>query len=237
MLDQLQRQLLDPDQAPDLQRDPADQSLLFQAAPGPWREVQLIRDRLQWLAADPELEPRDVLVMTPQVDRYAPLLSSVFNDRDATGVDLPWRLTDRSQQSTPGLTMAMLDLLELAAGRLTATGLERLMANPAVQRQQSFSSEDASAITTTLQRTGFRWGWMPASGVVMKSTACSGALTDGCLGLCCPNVMVWLPEVRLLFSRCWIHSASCVGGVCWIGSRAGSRVCVSPGPHRPGWSC
>jgi exodeoxyribonuclease V gamma subunit len=31
--------------------------------------------------------------MTPQVDRYAPLLNSVFNDADAIGVDLPWRLT------------------------------------------------------------------------------------------------------------------------------------------------
>ncbi len=82
-----------------------------------------MRDRiLQWLAADPDLAPRDVLVMTPQVDRYAPLLNSLFNDSDAIGVDLPWRLTDRSQQSSPGLSMAMLNLLELAAGRLTATG-------------------------------------------------------------------------------------------------------------------
>ena len=29
--------------------------------------------------------------------------------------------------------MAMLDLLQLAGGRLTASGLERLLANPAVQ--------------------------------------------------------------------------------------------------------
>ena len=30
----------------------------------------------------------------------------------------------------------MLELLELAGGRLTATGLERLLANPALQQQQ-----------------------------------------------------------------------------------------------------
>lgn len=155
----MQQQLVEPGCCESLEREHDDRSLLFQAAPGPLREVQLIRDRvLQWLAADPELEPRDVLVMTPQVDRYAPLLSSVFNDRDAIGVDLPWRLTDRSQQSTPGLTMATLELLDLAAGRLTATGLERLLANPALQAQQGFSGEDAAALTSTLQRTGFRWG-------------------------------------------------------------------------------
>ena len=159
LLEQLQQQLVEPGCCESLEREHDDRSLLFQAAPGPLREVQLVRDQvLQWLAADPELEPRDVLVMTPQIDRYAPLLSSVFNDRDAIGVDLPWRLTDRSQQSTPGLTMAMLELLDLAAGRLTATGLERLLANPALQAQQGFSGEDAAALTRTLQRTGFRWG-------------------------------------------------------------------------------
>ena len=159
LLEQLQEQLVDPEQSGGLHRLAKDQSLLFQAAPGPWREVQLVRDRiLQWLAADPDLAPRDVLVMTPQVDRYAPLLNSVFNDADAIGVDLPWRLTDRSQQSSPGLSMAMLNLLELAAGRLTATGLEQWLANPALQELQGLSSEDCTLMTRVLQHTGFRWG-------------------------------------------------------------------------------
>ena len=159
LLEQLQEQLVDPDQSGGLHRIAKDQSLLFQAAPGPWREVQLVRDRiLQWLAADPDLAPRDVLVMTPQVDRYAPLLNSVFNDADAIGVDLPWRLTDRTQQSSPGLSMAMLNLLELAAGRLTATGLEQWLANPALQELQGLSSEDCTLMTRVLQHTGFRWG-------------------------------------------------------------------------------
>ena len=159
LLDQLQQQLVDADSVPALERSSDDQSLLFQAAPGPWREVQLVRDRiLQWLAADPDLAPRDVLVMTPQIERYAPLLSSVFNDTAAIGVDLPWRLTDRSQQSSPGLSMAMFTLLELAATRLTATGLERLLANPALQGQQGLTPEEAVLITQTLQRSGFRWG-------------------------------------------------------------------------------
>ena len=159
LLEQLQQQLVDGAAPEPLHRCSSDQSLLFQAAPGPWREVQLVRDRiLQWLAADPELEPRDVLVMTPQIDRYAPLLSSVFNDVDAVGVDLPWRLTDRSQQSSPGLSMAMLMLLELASGRFNATGLERWLANPAVQRQQSLPPDEAVLLSRTLQRSGFRWG-------------------------------------------------------------------------------
>ena len=42
LLDQLQQQLVDADSVPALERSSDDQSLLFQAAPGPWREVQLV---------------------------------------------------------------------------------------------------------------------------------------------------------------------------------------------------
>ncbi|KZR62835.1 exodeoxyribonuclease V subunit gamma [Prochlorococcus sp. MIT 1306] len=159
LLEQLQQQLVSPEDHQPLRRRQEDSSLQFLACPGQWRQVQLVRDQiLQWFAADPSLEPRDVLVMTPQVNRFAPLLASVFNDAAATGVELPWRLTDRSQQDSPGLTQGMLQLLQIAGERLTATALEGLLANPAIQQQQGFSQDDASSLSRCLQRTGFRWG-------------------------------------------------------------------------------
>lgn len=160
LLEQLQRQLAsgESDQTT-LSLMHGDHSLLFMGCAGPWREVQLVRDRiLGWMAADPSLQPRDILVMTPDVERYAPLLASVFSDRDATGVDLPWRLTDRSQQNCPGLQQAFMSLLRLSADRLTASGLEALLGNPALQSLQQLTSQDAMAITDALQRSGFRWG-------------------------------------------------------------------------------
>ena len=158
LLEQLQEQLVVA-QDTDLQHQAGDESLRFLASPGRWREVQLVRDQiLQWLAADPTLQPRDVLVMTPQIDRFAPLLSSVFNDCAATGVALPWRLTDRSQQDSPGLCQSVLQLLEMAGERLTATGLEQLLANPALQAAQQLERSEVEAIHRCLQRCGFRWG-------------------------------------------------------------------------------
>ena len=158
LLEQLQRQLASPEHA-SLQLKRSDQSLLFMGCAGPWREVQLVRDRiLRWMADDPTLQPRDILVMTPDVERYAPLLASVLSDQDATGVDLPWRLTDRSQQNSPGLQQAFMTLLQLSAERLTATGLEALMSNPAFLSLQGLVAQEAMDITAALQRSGFRWG-------------------------------------------------------------------------------
>ena len=160
LLEQLQRQLAAGEAEPSqLFLSERDQSLQFMGCAGPWREVQLVRDRiLGWMADDPTLQPRDVLVMTPDVERYAPLLASVLSDQDATGVDLPWRLTDRSQQSCPGLQQAFMTLLRLSADRLTASGLEALLGNRALQALQGITSDDAMAITSALQRSGFRWG-------------------------------------------------------------------------------
>jgi exodeoxyribonuclease V gamma subunit len=142
-----------------LQRAPDDASLEFHACPGRLRQLQIVRDRLlQLLAADDSLEPRDILVMTPQVEAFAPLVGAVFGDSEATGVNLPWRLTDRSQQSEAGLGQGLLGLLQLGGDRLTATALETLLGCGPLLRHQGIDPAEAGALTALLQRAGFRWG-------------------------------------------------------------------------------
>ena len=159
LLHQLQQQLADPAAQPLLQRAPADSSLEFHRCPGPLRQVQVVRDRiLQLLAADPTLQPRDVLVMTPQVDGLAPLVAAVFGDQEATGVPLNWRLTDRSQQSEASLSRSLLELLRLAGERLTASALETLLESPALQGHFQLSGAEMAALHPLLQRGGFHWG-------------------------------------------------------------------------------
>ncbi len=159
LLHQLQEHLLDPELRPALRRAEGDHSLDFQSCPGHLPQVRLVRDRvLQLLAADPTLEPRHILVMTPAVDTFAPLVAAVFGDRDATGVDLPWRLTDRSQETEGGIGCTLLDLLSLAGDRLTASGLEGLLESAPLQSRFGLSPEEAAELTTVLQRCGFRWG-------------------------------------------------------------------------------
>jgi exodeoxyribonuclease V gamma subunit len=159
LLEQLQEQLVDPQQCPALELRSGDRSLEFLACPGRLRQVQIVRDRvLQLMAADPSLAPRDVLVMTPQVEAFAPLVAAVFGDVGATGVRLPWRLTDRSQQSDPGIARGLLALLELGGERLTASGFEGLLACAPLLGRHGIDPGEAGAITALLQRAGFRWG-------------------------------------------------------------------------------
>ncbi len=159
LLEQIQQQLVSPSSQQSLSRLNDDNSLMFLACPGKLRQVQIIRDQIiQLLAKDESLEPRDILIMTPQIKELAPLISSVFSDIGATKVDLPWRITDRSQDDVPGLSQFMLSLLKLSNKRFTATELDKLLSNPCFQKQQGLDQEEVDNINSYLQLTGFRWG-------------------------------------------------------------------------------
>jgi len=159
LLAQLQEQLADRDAAMPLTLPPDDSSLEFHPCPGPLRQVEIVRDRLlQWMADDPSLQPRDILVMTPQVDALAPLVAAVFGDREAVGVSIPWRLTDRSQQSQAGIGRTLLALLRLGGERLTASALEGLLECPPLLQRFDLAPREAARLHGVLQRCGFRWG-------------------------------------------------------------------------------
>ena len=159
LLEQLQQALVDPDQDRRLERLPGDSSLEFHACPGRLRQVQILRDRLlQLLAADASLTPRDILVMTPQVEEFAPLVAAVFGDTAATGIALPWRLTDRSQQDQGGLATSLLALLRLGGERLTASGLDALLSHRPLLEPLGLGAGELAELGELLQRAGFRWG-------------------------------------------------------------------------------
>ena len=159
LLEHLQEHLIEGNDTSQLPRLSDDRSLQWHACPGRLRQLQVIRDQLlQLLASDEALEPRDILVMTPQVEAFAPLVGAVFGDSEATGVHLPWRLTDRSQQSEAGLSQGLLQLLALGGERLTASALESLLANRPLLAAHQLDDADAEAMTQALQNAGFRWG-------------------------------------------------------------------------------
>ncbi len=159
LLEQIQQNLITTKPSQEMTLTEEDNSLLFLACPGQRRQIQLVRDQiLQWLAIDPTLEPRDVLIMTPQVDQLAPIFSSVFNDVNSTDIDIPWRITDSNISDTPGLIQAVLKLLAIAGDRLNASNLENLLTNPAMRAKYAIDSQELAELSRTLQQTGFTWG-------------------------------------------------------------------------------
>ncbi|MGH8975993.1 MAG: exodeoxyribonuclease V subunit gamma, partial [Acidimicrobiia bacterium] len=64
--------------------DPGDRSLQVHACHGRARQVEVVRDAiLHLLADDPTLEARDVIVMCPDVETFAPLIHATFGAGEA----------------------------------------------------------------------------------------------------------------------------------------------------------
>ena len=115
-----------------------DDTLQVHACHGPTRQVEVLREvLLRLFEDDPTLEPRDVLVMCPDVETFAPLISSVFGlgpGLPHPGNRLRVRLADRSLRQTNPLLDTVAALLDLAGGRVTASQVLDLAAAPAVRR-------------------------------------------------------------------------------------------------------
>ncbi len=162
-----------------------DDSLQIHACHGRARQVEVIRDAiLHLLERDPTLEPRDVIVMCPDIETVAPLIQAAFgagralddgaddgagdgtdDDRDAVAAaerrrlpDLHVRLADRSlRQTNPVLSVVSL-LLELADDRITASQLLDLADREPVRRRFRFDDDDVSRMEEWVVDSGIRWG-------------------------------------------------------------------------------
>lgn len=141
----------------------ADGSLEVHACHGPARQVEVLRDRLLHLFdADPTLEPREVIIMCPDVETFAPLIGGAFGQAgmggDHPAFTLRVRLADRGIRTQNGVLDVVARVLDLAAGRVRAGDLLDLMAAEPVRRRFGFSDDDVDVLTGWVQRSGVRWG-------------------------------------------------------------------------------
>jgi exodeoxyribonuclease V gamma subunit len=134
------------------------------ACHGRARQVEVLRDVLVGLFADdPTLEPRDVLVMCPDIEAYAPLISGAFGLGEAVrgshpGHRLRVMLADRSLRQTNPVLSVVARLLDLAAARLTASEVLDLAASEPVRRRYGFDDESLDRIRGWAVEAGVRWG-------------------------------------------------------------------------------
>jgi exodeoxyribonuclease V gamma subunit len=153
--------------------DPADGSLQIHSCHGRARQVEVVRDAiLHMLAEDASLEPRDVIVMCPDIETFAPLVQATFGagelstDEDALeplpaeprAVDLRVRLADRSLRQTNPLLAVVAQLLDLAEQRLTASQVLDLADREPVRRRFRLDDGDLTRLQSWIGDAGIRWG-------------------------------------------------------------------------------
>jgi len=147
--------------------DGSDRTVQVHVCHGRARQAEIARDAItQLLEADPTLEPRDVVVLCPDIDEMAPLFHAAFGavDPDApveVGTSAPalrYRLADRSLRQTNPVLGAMSEILALADARLTATQVLSFAGLPPVRARFALDDEDLTKLSSWINDAGIRWG-------------------------------------------------------------------------------
>jgi exodeoxyribonuclease V gamma subunit len=146
--------------------DDGDRSVQFHACHGPDRQVEVLREVLVGvLADDATLEPRDIVVMCPDIETFAPLIAASFGlDTPQTQAEHPGhrlrvRLADRSLRQLNPLLALVSRLVELADSRVEVSAMLDLCAAPPVARKFGFSQDDLERLHDLVARAGVRWGF------------------------------------------------------------------------------
>ncbi|MGE0214546.1 exodeoxyribonuclease V subunit gamma [Mycolicibacterium sp.] len=145
--------------------DLGDRSVQVHSCHGPARQIDVLREVLLGLLADdPTLEPRDILVMCPDIETYAPLIVAGFGLGDVvTGAHpahrLRVKLADRALTQTNPLLGVARQLLALAGGRATASEVLDLAEAGPVRQRFGFTDDDLDAIGDWVREANVRWGF------------------------------------------------------------------------------
>lgn len=140
------------DTLPEPRSLPEENSIQIHAAHSRMREVEILYDQLLAIFDQQEgVEPKNVIVMAPDISAYAPFINAVFKDNIHFGI------ADRTliQQST--LITSFLKIIALPGSRLTSVDVMDLLEVPAIAKRFELNEAALHQISSWIHDAGIRW--------------------------------------------------------------------------------
>lgn len=166
LLEQLQDDILQmrcrgdgPQYEPPLPFPAGDNSLEIHACHSMLRELEVLQDHLLSLLSGPDpCLPHEILVMTPAIAGYAPLIAAVFDRDPADSRFIPYHVADRSESCGALVIEAFFALLSLMRSRFRLSAVLSLLEYDAVRNRFAIGSADLPGLRDWLIESGIRWG-------------------------------------------------------------------------------
>jgi len=135
-----------------------DQSLSIHLTHSVMREVEVLHDNLlAMFEADSNLTPKDIIVMVPNIDLYAPYVQAVFSSVERNRY-IPYSISDVSAQQENPILVSFLQLLNLNQGRYTRDDIFALLEVPAILKRFNIAQDDFLVLQKWINESGIRWG-------------------------------------------------------------------------------
>jgi exodeoxyribonuclease V gamma subunit len=141
----------------------SDDSIRFASCHSHLREVEALHDYLfQLLDQHHDIQPRDIIVMMPEVQDFAALIDAVFC-RPAYDVHgqphyLPFGISDQRLSSDQPLLDTLSGLLSLSSARMTGADVLDWLDMPAIRSRFEIGEADREDVKQWIKQLNIRWG-------------------------------------------------------------------------------
>lgn len=137
----------------------SDRSLQIHSCHGPLREMEVLYDNLlRMFEETPDLEPRDIVVMTPDIAAYAPYITATFGTHCGGRSAIPFTIADQSTRVDNPLINTFLQILELPDGRFGIHSMLEILECPQVMARFDIAADERARIREWLRDARVRWG-------------------------------------------------------------------------------
>ena len=135
-------------------------SIAFHEVYSVQREVEALHDQL--LAAfdqDKQLQASDIIVMTPDINAYAPYIHAVFGlPKKDDHRHIPFTISDQGLRQQDPVLIAFERLLSINTSRFTYSEIVSFLELPAISEKFGLSTNNVSVLKNWIQGANIRWG-------------------------------------------------------------------------------
>ena len=137
-----------------------DHSMVFHNAHSPQREVEILHDQLlAAFNADDTLRPRDIMVMVPDINVYAPHIQAVFGRYTAGRKrHIPFTISDQGQRNHEPVLIALETLMSLPRHRFGVSEIISLLEVPGIRDRFEIAEEEIPLARRWVEGANIRWG-------------------------------------------------------------------------------
>ncbi len=146
-----------------------DKSIQIHNCHSPLREIEVLHDQLLALFAEhADLLPKDILVMMPDIETYAPFIEAVFDTIPDSSQQIPFSIADHNLRDKSLVIDTFFAILELTKGRFTAGEVLNILEAEIIQQRFAFTDRDLELIRYWVDKVAIRWGMDKADKVRMN---------------------------------------------------------------------
>jgi exodeoxyribonuclease V gamma subunit len=165
-----------------------DASISVHVCHSPARELEVLREQLRArFEADHTLKPSDVVVLTPDIERYASAIEAVMSVGDPSDtLHIPYRVADRRTARRSEVCEAFFALLRLCTSRLYISDVLDFLQRPAVRERFAIEEVELERARAWLVDAGARW----AIDAAQRTSVAQPPFEEGTLRLALDRLLV-----------------------------------------------